>query len=134
MRHLLTTKVGYLTVFVMLALTLGLGLTPKAAVAGFLPTVAPKEERTKADLDKVRQALENKKVAGTLASLGYDKAEIEEKLAQLSPEEISSLAGQLDEAMAPSGSAAGIVIGVVVVVLVVLGVLSLMGKRVVVSE
>jgi Tfp pilus assembly protein PilX len=40
----------------------------------------------------------------------------------------------LEDATHPSGSAAGIVIGVVVVVLVVLGVLSLMGKRVVVSE
>jgi hypothetical protein len=133
MRHLLTTKIGRLTVFLTLALTLGLGLTPKAAVAGFLPTVIESNEGSK-DLDSIRQALENKKVAGTLASLGYDQAEIEERLAQLSPEEVSSLAGQLDEAMSPAGDGVGIVIGVVVVVLVILGVLSLMGKRVVVSE
>jgi hypothetical protein len=133
MRHLLTTKFGHLTIILMLALTLGLAVTPRAAVAGFLPTITQADEESK-DLETIRLALENKKVAGTLASLGYDKAEIDERLAQLTPEEISSMAGQLDEAMHPSGSAAGIVIGVVVVVLVVLGVLSLMGKRVVVSE
>ncbi|MDR1577118.1 MAG: PA2779 family protein [Deltaproteobacteria bacterium] len=133
MRQLLTTRFGHLMVFLMLALTMGLAITPRAAVAGFLPTINQADRNSK-DMDTIRQALENKKVAGTLASLGYDKAEIEERLAQLSPEEVSSLAGQLDEAMAPAGSGVGIAIGVVVVILVVLGILSIMGKRVVVSE
>ncbi|MDR1394892.1 MAG: PA2779 family protein [Deltaproteobacteria bacterium] len=133
MRHLLTTGFGQMVAVLMLALTLGLAVSPKAAVAGFLPTVTP-AERDSQDMTAVRQALENKKVAGTLAALGYDRNEINERLAQLSDEEISALSGQLEEAMHPSGSGAGIVIGVVVVALVVLGVLSLMGKRVVVSE
>ncbi|MDR1085946.1 MAG: PA2779 family protein [Deltaproteobacteria bacterium] len=133
MRKLLTTGFGRLVVILMLALTMGLAVTPRAAVAGFLPTVNQSDQKSK-DLATIRQALEIKKVSGTLAALGYEQAEIEARLAQLSDAEISSLAGQLEEAMTPSGSAVGIVIGVAVVALVVLGVLSLMGKRVVVSE
>jgi hypothetical protein len=133
MRQLLTTRFGYLTVILMLALTLGLALTPRAAVAGFMPTIKQSDANSK-DLDTIRLTLENKKVAGTLASLGYDKSEIDERLAKLTPEEVSALAGQLDEAMNPAGSGVGIAIGVVVVVLVVIGILSIMGKRVVVSE
>ncbi|MDR1871288.1 MAG: PA2779 family protein [Deltaproteobacteria bacterium] len=133
MNNLLTTRIGRLTVLLTLALTLGLAIAPRAAVAGFLPTL-PQTSQKSQDLDKIRVALENKKVANTLAALGYDQAEIAERLTKLSPEEVSALAGELDQAMSPSGSGAGIVIGVVVVVLVVLGVLSLMGKRVVVSE
>jgi hypothetical protein len=69
-----------------------------------------------------------------LRSLGYSEEEINTRLAQLSQEEISQLAGELDKTLAPGGSAAGIAIGVVVVVLVALGILSLVGKRVVVAE
>jgi hypothetical protein len=119
----------------MLALAFALALCPaNASWAGFAPTAGARSGAG-ADLDKVRTFLENKKVTNTLAAMGYDKAEIETRLASLSEQEISDLAGKLDGAMTPSGdSGVGIAIGVVVVVLVVLGILSVMGKRVVVAE
>jgi hypothetical protein len=118
----------------MLAMTLGLGLAPRAAMAGFVGTLDSGVAKAQ-DLEKVRQILETKKVSQTLASLGYDQEEIGERLASLSPQELSDLAGQLDEAMIPAGDGTvGIIIGVVLVILVVLGILSVMGKRVVVSE
>jgi hypothetical protein len=119
----------------MLALSFALALCPANEVmAGFAPTAGVRSTAS-ADLDRVRTYLENKKVTNTLAAMGYDRAEIEARLASLSEQEISDLAGKLDGAMTPSGSSGvGIAIGVVVVVLVVLGILSIMGKRVVVAE
>jgi hypothetical protein len=133
MLKLVHSKFGHRVVILMFAITLVLGLSPRIAFAGFSPTLAS-QDRSGVDLDKVKTYLENKKVSETLASLGYSKDEIDTRLAQLSPAEISSLAGQLDSAMVPNGSAVGVVIGVVVVILVALGILSLMGKRVTVSS
>jgi hypothetical protein len=118
----------------MLALSFALALCPaNEAVAGFAPTAGVRSGAD-ADLERVRAVLESKKVSGALAAMGYDRNEIDARLAQLSEQEISDLAGRLDGAMTPSGdSGVGIAIGVVVVILVVLGVLSIMGKRVVVG-
>jgi hypothetical protein len=133
MSNLLNTKLGRRTVMLMIALSIALGLSPRFAYAGFAPTVAPGAPGY-ASLDAVRAHLENKKVQETLRSLGYTQEEISSRLSQLSQEEISQLAGELDKTMAPGGSAAGVAIGVVIVLLVALGILSLVGKRVVVSE
>jgi hypothetical protein len=134
MRNLTSTKIGKAAVALMLTLAAALALMPsKAALAGFVSSVDSQAQG--ADLDRVRTALENKKVSETLASLGYDRSEIDARLSQLDDSEIRALAGQLDQAMTPAGdSTAGVIIAVVVIFLVVLGVLSLMGRRVVVSE
>ncbi|MDR2340152.1 MAG: PA2779 family protein [Deltaproteobacteria bacterium] len=133
MRDLLKTRLGRRVAMLMLALSLVLGLSPRLAFAGFAPTMGPGDHGY-SDLDSIRAHLENKKVQETLRNLGFSQEEINDRLSQLSQEEISQLAGELDKTLAPGGSAAGIVIGVVVVVLVALGILSLVGKRVVVSE
>ncbi|MDR2405780.1 MAG: PA2779 family protein [Deltaproteobacteria bacterium] len=133
MNELLTTKLGRRVVLLMLAISLALGLSPRFAVAGFAPTLNPQVSAS-AELEQIRVHLENKKVAQTLKNLGYTQEEITQRLAKLSPEEISQLAGELDKTLAPGGSAAGIAIGVVVVILVALGILSLVGKRVVVAD
>jgi hypothetical protein len=119
----------------MLVLSFAFALCPANEVmAGFAPTSGVRSNSS-ADLEKIRTVLESKKVTNTLAAMGYDRAEIETRLASLSEQEISDLAGKLDGSMTPSGgSGVAIAIGVVVVVLVVLGILSIMGKRVVVSE
>jgi hypothetical protein len=105
----------------------------KGALAGFATTIDSQATQA-SDLDKVRQALENKKIAQTLADLGYNQEEIEHRLSQLNEAEIHALAGQLDQALVPAGDGTvGVIIAVVVVILVVLGILSLMGKSVSVS-
>jgi Tfp pilus assembly protein PilO len=135
MRNLSTSKLGHRVVMLMLALAFVLALAPTpAALAGFMTTVDSQTQLT-ADLDTIRSTLENKKISETLAALGYSPDEIESRLAQLNDNEIHALAGQLDQAMTPAGDgSAGIIIAVVVVFLVVLGILSLMGKSVYVSN
>ncbi|MDR3205301.1 MAG: PA2779 family protein [Deltaproteobacteria bacterium] len=134
MKNLALTKIGQITVRLMIALALLLAFTPnQAALAGFVATIDSKASASN-ELDTIKKVLEIKKVTQTLADLGYNREEIDTRLAQLSAEEVSYLAGQLDQAMTPAGDgAAGVIIAVVVVFLVVLGVLSLMGKSVVVS-
>jgi hypothetical protein len=136
MSNLLHTRTGRLVLQLMLALSFALALCPASeAMAGFAPTAGVRSGAGAADLEKVRSILENKKVTNTLASMGYDQAEIEARLAGLTDAEISDLAGRLDGSLTPSGDGGvAIAIGVVVVVLVVLGILSIMGKRVVVAE
>ncbi|MDR1039119.1 MAG: PA2779 family protein [Deltaproteobacteria bacterium] len=135
MSNILYTRTGRRVLQLMLALSFALALCPaNGAWAGFAPTAGVRSGAD-ADLEKIRSFLEIKKVTNTLEAMGYDRAEVESRLAGLSADEISDLAGRLDGAMVPAGdSGVGIAIGVVVVVLVVLGILSLMGKRVVVAE
>jgi hypothetical protein len=118
----------------MIALALVVAFIPsKGALAGFATTIDAQKTQA-SDLDRVRQVLENKKIAQTLADLGYNQEEINQRLNLLSQEEIHALAGQLDEALVPAGDGTvGVIIAVVVVILVVLGILSLMGKSVSVS-
>ncbi|MDR1656186.1 MAG: PA2779 family protein [Deltaproteobacteria bacterium] len=134
MSDLAKTRAGQRVVLLMIALAIALALTPtKAALAGFATTVDSQSTR-EADLESIRANLENKKVAETLTALGYSREEVDQRLALLDEAEIRSLAGELDQTMIPAGDGtAGVIIAVVVVFLVVLGVLSLMGKSVVVS-
>jgi hypothetical protein len=134
MRDLAKTKAGYRVVMLMIALAFALALIPtKAAMAGFVTNI-DSQRAAAADLERIQNVLENKKVSETLAAMGYDKAEIDSRLAQLDEGEIHSLAGQLDQAMIPAGDGtAGVIIAVVVVILVILGILSLMGKSVMVG-
>ncbi|MDR2442427.1 MAG: PA2779 family protein [Deltaproteobacteria bacterium] len=134
MRDLAKTKAGHRVVLLMIALAMVLALMPtKAALDGFATTVDSQSARD-ADLAHIRATLENKKVSETLVSLGYSREEIDQRLSQLDESEIRSLAGELDRAMIPAGDGtAGVIIAVLVVFLVVLGVLSLMGKSLVVS-
>jgi hypothetical protein len=135
MRDLAKTKTGHRVVLLMIALALALALVPsQAALAGFVTTIDSQTSARAEDLAKVQSALEVKKVSETLAALGYSGDEVEARLAQLDEAEVHSLAGQLDQAMIPAGDGtAGVIIAVVVVFLVVLGILSLMGKSVVVG-
>ena len=134
MSNLAYTRMGRAAVRLMIALALVLALVPtRGALAGFATTIDSRAAQA-ADLDRVRQVLENKKITQTLADLGYNQEEISHRLSQLSEDEIHALAGQLDEAMVPAGDGTvGVIIAVVVVILVVLGILSLMGKSVSVS-
>ncbi|MDR2386764.1 MAG: PA2779 family protein [Deltaproteobacteria bacterium] len=134
MSNLANSKLGRFTVRLMIALAMVVALIPtRGALAGFATTIDSQPTQA-GDLDRVRQVLENKKIAQTLADLGYNQDEINHRLAQLSEAEIHALAGQLDEALVPAGDGTvGVIIAVVVVILVVLGILSLMGKSVSVS-
>jgi hypothetical protein len=53
-----------------------------------------------ADLVTVRSALDNEAVAEALAAQGFSTEEVNLRLAELSPQELSSLAGQVEQVQA----------------------------------
>ena len=97
---------------------LALGMqTP--AVAGIVGTSeAVSAARQETPLSTVQAAIARDDVRAKLAELGVNAAELDSRLAALSPAELSMLADKLDEV--PAGGDALAVIGIVFVVLLIL--------------
>ena len=87
-----------------------LALVAAVALVGALPAHAlPTPSKTaadqsvaevEADLATVRSALDNEAVAEALAAQGFSTEEVNLRLAQLSPDEVSSLADQVEQVQA----------------------------------
>ena len=75
------------------------------------------------DTQTIQKALENKIVKQRLQDLGYSEKEIQERLNQLSDEEVHSLAMQIDSLS--QGGILGLVIAVLVIVVLVLVIMKL---------
>jgi O-antigen ligase len=78
------------------------------------------------DIQTIQKALENKIVKQRLQDLGFSEEEIQERLNQLSDEEIHSLAMQIDSLS--QGGILGLVIAVLIIVVLVLVIMKLMDK------
>lgn len=78
------------------------------------------------DIQTIQKALENKIVKQRLQDLGFSEEEIQERLNQLSDEEVHSLAMQIDSLS--QGGILGVVIAVLVIVVLVLVIMKLMDK------
>ena len=108
----------------VMAVVMGIfGMVPQVQ-AGFVPSTQATPDRTQ-DMATVQRVLENKLVVERLKDMGYTHNEIQDKLAQLSDQEVHQLASDID-ALAPAGDALGFVIAVLVVVILVLVILKLM--------
>ena len=95
--------------------SLGVQLPAAASVVSTADAIAAGEGAARAVVDS---ALARADVQQKLAEMGVDRAAIEGRLAALSPEEIQSLADQIQGA--PAGGDALAVIGIVFVVLLIL--------------
>lgn len=84
------------------------------------------------DLQTVRAALENKAVRARLHDFGYSDAEIDQRLARMSPEQVSRLSSSIEE-MQVGGDALGAAIGIVLLVLLVVLLLEVIDHEVVVT-
>lgn len=78
------------------------------------------------DIQTIQKALENKIVKQRLQDLGFSEEEIQERLNQLSDEEVHSLAMQIDSLS--QGGILGVVIAVLIIVVLVLVIMKLMDK------
>jgi hypothetical protein len=109
---------------ILLILVLSLiSLVPRVEAA-FIPS---SDSRTglmrNQDVQTIKKALENKIVKQRLQDLGFSEEEIQERLNQLSDEEVHSLAMQIDSLS--QGGLLGVVIAVLVIVILVLVILKL---------
>jgi hypothetical protein len=97
-------------------LALGMQTPALAGIVGTSEAVSAARQET--PLSTVQAAIARDDVRAKLAELGVNAAELDSRLAALSPAELSMLADKLDEA--PAGGDALAVIGIVFVVLLIL--------------
>jgi hypothetical protein len=132
MSSLLGTKLFSRTAMLLIMLMSLISAVPNVQ-AGFVPSDSSLVPSLRdQDLQTVQKVLENKLVSKRLEAMGYSAAEIDQRLGQLSDQELHSLSGQL-ESLAPGGDGVGFVIGILVVVLLVIVILKLLDRRIVIS-
>ena len=83
------------------------------------------------DINKIQVALENELVRAKLSAYGLTTDEVNQKLDQMTDEQIHLLAQASDDLLA-GGNGVGLVIGILVVVLLVVLIIKLMDKTVVI--
>lgn len=85
-----------------------------------------------AQIETIRQALEQQVVAQRLADYGFTPQEVAAKLPTLSDEQLHQMAG-LSEDLAAGSDALGVVVALLVIVLLVVVIVKLMDKEIVIK-
>jgi hypothetical protein len=111
-----------------------IGITPRV-YAGFSPSegLSLSAIDRAAELQKIQGVLEMKMISERLRSLGFTPGEIQNRLGQLTDQQVHQLALQLDE-LKVGGDGLGIVVALVLIVAIVILVIYLTGHRVVVTK
>ena len=111
-----------------------IGITPRV-YAGFSPSevlsLSPIDRA--ADLQNIQTVLEMKMISERLRSLGFTSEEIQKRLSQLSDQQLSQFAQQLDD-LKVGGDGLGIIVALLVIAILVVILLYLTGHRVVVTK
>jgi hypothetical protein len=130
MKRRLTKWVTWYMLLVMFLI----GITPKV-YAGFSPSedVLLSPTNRAVDLQKVQKVLESKMIRERLRQLGFTEEGIQNRLMQLSDEQIHRLALKLDELTVAGDTGEAILIVLLIAVIVVL-VLYIMGYRVILKK
>ncbi|MEW6570675.1 MAG: PA2779 family protein [Nitrospirota bacterium] len=87
-----------------------------------------------ADLEKIQKVLEMKAVSHRLAKLGLTQDEIQNRIGQLSDQEIHNIALKLDELKVGQSDVLGVIIALLVIAILVVVLLKLTGHRVIVTR
>jgi len=130
MKRRITKWVTWYMVVVMFLI----GITPRV-YAGFSSSegVLLSPTNRTADLQKVQKVLESKMVRERLRQLGFTEEGIQNRLNQLSDEQIHTLALKLDELTVAGDTGEAVIILILVGVIIVL-VLYIMGYRVILKK
>lgn len=110
-----------------------IGIAPRVD-ASFTPSQAMAIELAdrQVDLQKIQATLETKVVKHRLQALGFSGEEIQNRLSQLSDQQLHNYAQQLDD-LRPGGDTLGVIIGVLVIIALVLVILHFTGHKVTVE-
>jgi len=104
--------------------------------AGFSPSEIisfAKAERA-ADLEKIQKVLEVKAISERLKQLGLTQNEIQQRLAQLSDQQVHQIALQLDNIKVGQDDALTIIIALLVIAILVVILLKLTGHKVIITK
>lgn len=118
----------------MVSVMVLIGITPRV-YAGFSPSevLNLSQYDRKADLQKIQKVLESKMIHERLKELGFTEEGIQNKLTQLTDEQIHQMAAKLDELRIGADGAEAVII-VLLVAVVVLLIVYLMGYRLVLTK
>lgn len=110
-----------------------IGIAPRvdAGLVGSEITSLAQVDR-KAELGKIQNFLETKAVSKRLEQFGYTQEEIQNRLTQLSDQQIHQIATKLDD-LKIGGDGVGVLIAVLVIVILVIVILQLTGHKVIVT-
>ena len=116
---LLTRRITIILIILMSLIS----LVPRVEAA-FIPSGESQTEMMRdQDMQIIKKALENKLITQRLQDLGFSDQEIQDRMDQLSDQEVHNLAAQIDSVS--QGGIFGVVIAVLVIVLLVLVILKL---------
>jgi len=110
-----------------------IGIAPRTE-AGFVPSevIAVAQTDRAADLNKIQKVLETKAIKQRLEDLGFTQEEINNRISQLSDQQLHQFALQLDDLKV--GGDLGIVIALLVIIILIIVILQLTGRRVVITK
>jgi len=112
-----------------------IGITPRV-YAGFSPSEvighSPAEQPS--DLQKIQKFLEMKMVRERLKELGFTPGEIQDRLSQLSDQQIHQLALKLDDLKVGGNDALGVIILLLIIAILVIVLIQLTGHRIVIKK
>ena len=126
----LMKEVTWYLVFAMFII----GIVPRVE-AGFAPSelIALSKADRAADVEKIQKVLETKMIRERLEKLGFTQEEINNRLSQMSDQQVHKFALQLDD-LKVGGDGLGIIIALLVIAILVVLLLQLTGHRVVVTK
>jgi hypothetical protein len=105
-----------------------LGMVPRLEAAFSPSDILTGPSARTGDIDKIRTVFENKLVRQRLQDLGYTTDEITNRLAQLSDQELHTIAQKLDDLKV--GADGGFIIAILLIAVLVLLIIYLTGHRV----
>jgi len=123
----------YMSWYLVVAMFI-IGITPRV-YAGFSPSEAMDLSpiNRASDLQKIQKVLEMKMISERLRQLGLTPDEIQDRLNQLSDNEIHQFALQLDDLKVGGDSGLGIVIAILVIAILAVILIYLLGHRIIIK-
>ena len=110
-----------------------IGIAPRVDAGLVESAITPlmQVDRT-TELEKIQNFLETKAVSKMLGQFGYSQEEVQNRLTQLSDQQIHQIATKLDD-LKIGGDGVGVLIAVLVIVILVIVILQLTGHKVIVT-
>ncbi len=127
-------KLKKIVIWYMVGVMFLLGITPRIE-AGFAPSETvnlPTAERM-ADLKKIQKVLQTKMIKERLKQLGFTEESIQNRLHQMSDEQLHQFARQLDD-LKVGGNGAEVVISLFVIAILIVILVYLLGHRIVIKK
>lgn len=133
-RRIKNLKLKKVVVWYMVGIMFLLGVTPRIE-AGFSPSEGinlPASERM-VDLKKIQKVLQTKMITERLKQLGFTEESIQNRLHQLSDEQLHQLAIKLDE-LKVGGNGAEVVISLFVIAILIVILVYLLGHKITIKK